>query len=225
MDFDLSDELGAPSPGSQQPSQSQGLGSAMGTQNTAAFSSAADMDGAFDDMDDEDVSDVLVLTKAVLSERGSPQILPFENVVNDLNRVVVHQQKMVDEALEDPERSEDEKFAASLYQMEIDRIKYLVSSYLRTRLRKIQLFPAHIFKSDLKARLSRAELKFLSKYVGMMEQHLHDSALREIPENFQSIYDNGEQTGIPMIPSPNLFENRHANETSAFSNSCSWIIN
>jgi|SaaInlStandDraft_5_1057022.scaffolds.fasta_scaffold108520_1 GINS complex subunit 4 len=204
MNFDLSDDLGVASPGSQRPSQSQGAEGALGMQSSAAFSAAADMDGGFDDMDDEDVSDVLVLTRALLSERGSPQLLPFENVVNDLNRVIVHQQKMVDEAMEDAERSADEKFAASMYQMEIDRIKYLVGAYLRTRLRKIQLFPAHILKSDLKSRLSRAELKFLSTYVRLMERHLHDSALREIPENFQNMYDDGAQTGIPMIPSPNL---------------------
>ena len=50
----------------------------------------------------------------------------------------------------------DEALAASLYQMEIDRIKYLLASYLRTRLFKVEHYARHVMSDpELQSRLSK----------------------------------------------------------------------
>lgn len=162
--------------------------------------------GGFDDEGEVENKDPAILRRALFNERASPRILPFEQrVVVELTEIISHQQAVCDEILEDPKSTADDKFAVSLYQMEIDRLKYLIASYLRTRLRKIQLYPLHIVKSDLKYRLSTAEDTFLRQYVDIMGHHMNESVLSSLPEQFRTLSDDGsERSGISMIPSPNL---------------------
>ena len=51
------------------------------------------------------------------------------------------------------------KFAASVYKMEIGRIRFTISSYLRTRLEKIQSFIFHLLGLEEKVRLCRIYLQ------------------------------------------------------------------
>jgi len=51
-------------------------------------------------------------------------------------------------------------------QMEIDRVKYLLASYLRTRLRKLERFAFHVLRDkSCYDRLSPAEFKFVRECV------------------------------------------------------------
>lgn len=63
------------------------------------------------------------------SERRSLcSVVIFTRVIYDL------QQEIIDESQKDA----DAVFIASMYQMDIDRVQYLISSYLRTRLVKVR---------------------------------------------------------------------------------------
>lgn len=78
---------------------------------------------------------------------------------------IENQQEMIDEPRDDPEKA----FIAVLYQMEIERVKYTLTRYLRTRLRKIEKSVLFIAQSDdMKRRLSPQELDFLKKYINAM---------------------------------------------------------
>lgn len=53
--------------------------------------------------------------------------------------------------------SPEEAFSASLYQMELERLRYSLSKYLRTRLRKVERDALHVLSSaeeDMQGRLS-----------------------------------------------------------------------
>ena len=53
--------------------------------------------------------------------------------------------------------SPEEAFSASLYQMELDRLRYSLSKYLRTRLRKVERDALHVLASadgEMEGRLS-----------------------------------------------------------------------
>lgn len=53
--------------------------------------------------------------------------------------------------------SPEEAFSASLYQMELDRLRYSLSKYLRTRLRKVERDALHVLASseeEIQGRLS-----------------------------------------------------------------------
>jgi GINS complex subunit 4 len=83
--------------------------------------------------------------------------------------------------------------------MEIDRVTYLLTAYLRARLFKvvssciqytvesltvccqIQSFPNHVLSSTANInRLSHQELKFAEKFVKLREQHFAKSALSQV---------------------------------------------
>ena len=91
------------------------------------------------DSDDEATNeDIDKLKVALRNEKACPEILAFEEeVVDDIHELVKAQQGHVDEFREGNDETET-AFAVSLYQMEIDRIQYLLASYLRTRLAKVQ---------------------------------------------------------------------------------------
>ena len=112
------------------------------------------------------------------------------------------QQELVDDA----GNSVDEKFLADLYQCEIDRIRYLLKSYLRTRFLKITQYARYILQDqELCSRLSHAELEEVAvPYMELLEKNLEESFLKHLPEKFQS--HRGKHRDFNLIAEPNLDE-------------------
>ena len=157
--------------------------------------------------------DPRTLRKAILNERAAPHILPYERqAVEELTEVINNQQKIIDGVMDFKPRNEeesqkmaDDKFACSLYQMEVNRLNYIVTSYHRTRLSKIQQYPMHIYRdNDLKQRLSKSELSFLGNYIDLMSGHLEQTVTNHLPPQFKSLTDEGSLGSVSMIPRPNL---------------------
>ena len=155
--------------------------------------------------------DPRTLRKAIMNERAAPHILPYEqSAVEDLTEVIRNQQKIIDDVMDyqpknKKEEIADDKFAASLYQMEVTRLNYIVTSYHRTRLRKIQQYPMHIYRdSELRQRLSKAELAFLSNYIDLISRHMEQTVTNNLPPQFRSLTDEGSGGSVSMIPHPNL---------------------
>lgn len=73
------------------------------------------------------------------------------------------------------------------HQMEVDRIRYIISSYLRTRLEKIETFTAYLLKRDREKIdeddriMSKAEFKFAEAFMTNMKSHFHNEVLRYLP--------------------------------------------
>jgi GINS complex subunit 4 len=79
-------------------------------------------------------------------------------------------------------------FRRITHTMELERIRYIVTSYLRCRLQKIEDFTQHIIEEERnrpaeKKRLSEAEMKFAEDYFESIEKHFQQLALRHIPPN------------------------------------------
>jgi GINS complex subunit 4 len=70
--------------------------------------------------------------------------------------------------------------------MELERIRYLISAYLRSRLQKIEDFTQFILSEEEKRtpdkkRLSEAEQKYAEEYFKSIENHFTQLALRHLP--------------------------------------------
>lgn len=79
-------------------------------------------------------------------------------------------------------------FRRITHRMELERIRFVVTSYLRCRLQKIEDFTQHIVteernRSVQKKRLSVAETKFAEDYFDSIEKHFQQIVLRFIPPN------------------------------------------
>lgn len=107
-----------------------------------------------------------IMEEAWINEKFAPEILPHKYEVVEL---LLGQIQYFEEKLEDLDSKDLQK---NIRQMEIDRLRYLVSSYLRNRLEKIETFVVAIVKDEEK-RLERnedlyltpAELEFARNYV------------------------------------------------------------
>ncbi|KAH1177092.1 hypothetical protein KIL84_010794 [Mauremys mutica] len=88
--------------------------------------------------------------------------------------------------------------------MEIERIRYVLSSYLRCRLVKIEKFFPHILEKE-KSRaegepsvLSPEEFAFAKEYIANTETYLKNMALKHMPPNLQKV------DLLRLVPKPNL---------------------
>ncbi|KAL5021724.1 hypothetical protein ScPMuIL_000879 [Solemya velum] len=152
---------------------------------------------------DESSEEVEVLTAAeVLSkleqawadEKFAPDLLEAKT---DLVECMLEQ---INEMEENIQRAKRGDFKVSLHRMEIDRIRYLLSSYLRCRLMKIEKHTTHILeqeqmrKEEENSRLSPEEYTFAKEYQASMEGHFKNIALRHMPPNLQSL--DPKQTAV-----------------------------
>lgn len=83
-------------------------------------------------------------------------------------------------------------FRRITHRMELERIRFVLASYLRCRLQKIEDFTQHIITAERerpadKKRLSQAEVKFAEDYLESIEKHFQQVALRHIPPNQDDI--------------------------------------
>lgn len=105
-------------------------------------------------------SPVSKLSTAIRQEKFSPEILPFQHeTVGQLMESVRSQS----ERLKQIKVAENNKAFVDLQLLELERIKYLLKSYLRTRLHKIETNIFYVVKENLTSLLSEAEFIYAKK--------------------------------------------------------------
>ncbi|MED6189636.1 hypothetical protein PIB30_097990 [Stylosanthes scabra] len=196
---------------------------------------SSSMDGSIPTMDEFEAllstTDVELLKRAWRSEKASPEILRYDT---DLVSRLTEQIQLMEETVEEKSTSGADPLSLSLYQMDLDRTLFLLRSYLRVRIQKIEKYMFHIRKTDeLWNRLSKGEKDFTSRkgssnlhayayryYASLvfesnefsccrciedLKQHLEESVLSKLPENYQSVE---KQSVISeeddMVPEPRL---------------------
>lgn len=90
-------------------------------------------------------------------------------------------------------------------QLEVDRIKYMLYSYSRVRLRKIQKLYLYIAATnDELAKMSEAEIEFYNKFSQARQNHMFKSTLRHMPKGYSELGDGLEE--VPTGPEKTIFE-------------------
>ncbi|KAK6254356.1 hypothetical protein SCA6_015661 [Theobroma cacao] len=148
-------------------------------------------------------TDVELLKRAWRNEKAAPEILPFEEA---LVKRAKEQIQLMEETVDEFEESGHDPLIASLYQMDLDRAQFLLRSYLRVRLQKIEKLMFYIWKSDTyHHRLSTEEEKFAERCIRDIGKHLEETVLSKLPDNYQSLL---KQSIISeeddMVPEPQL---------------------
>ncbi|XP_033014869.1 DNA replication complex GINS protein SLD5 isoform X2 [Lacerta agilis] len=101
-------------------------------------------------------------------------------------------------------RAERGDLKVSIHRMEVERIRYILSSYLRCRLRKIEKYFPHVLEKEKTraegepALLSPEEFAFAKEYMANIEAHLRNVALKHMPPNLQKV------DLLKSVPKPNL---------------------
>lgn len=158
-------------------------------------------------------TDVDELCRAWVNEKIAPDILPHkEEVVRRLISAVQEQDTALGQAR--ALARAEEATAASVQWMDVNRTWYVLRSYLRTRLAKIEAHVLHILNEPtLFGRLSDAEREYAKGYTHLLDGHFHRSVLAALPPRYDSMLQEledvgpgGEASGAPfdMIPEPGL---------------------
>jgi hypothetical protein len=99
--------------------------------------------------EEEEEDDIGLLQRGWLNERSSPELLPYlHDIIANVLEVIRRQQQFIDTIGYNGRGSgEDDVFMGIYYELEVERIKFLIRSYIETRLQKVALYrkPVHIY--------------------------------------------------------------------------------
>lgn len=120
------------------------------------------------------------------NERLAPEILPHKN---DMVECMLGQIQHMEHNINKLPKTD---LRAQIHRMELNRIKFIICNYLKTRLSKIERFCIPIV-SEEKQRivsgtnyLTASEFKYALDFLSNMEHHLKSVALDKMPVNMQA---------------------------------------
>ncbi|KAL8419802.1 hypothetical protein RB594_002822 [Gaeumannomyces avenae] len=147
--------------------------------------------------------DLQLLTRAWVAERSAPELLewPADSLFERINERIKEQIETVEEMTGnmDPKTN----FALIVIQTELERYKFLVRSYLRARMAKIDKHTLHYLSTPaLRARLSESELAYATRHQALLHNHYLSSFLASFPPALQNLNDTAGN--ISMIDTPDL---------------------
>ena len=134
------------------------------------------------------------LTEAWMNEKFAPELLESQI---DLVECMLAQVK----ELENSFTGKEKDMASSLQKVELERVKFVITSYLRERLKKIENNVIHVLAEEAKSetsKLSPEELVFARSFADNMQKHFNTLALKQMPSNMQTL---DRKKNIPM---PNM---------------------
>ncbi|KAF2147523.1 uncharacterized protein K452DRAFT_262071 [Aplosporella prunicola CBS 121167] len=148
-----------------------------------------------------EAADLQELTRLWVAERVAPEVLPYpEGLMESVLARVRAQIELVEEQTGnmDPKTN----FRLILYQTELERFKFLVRSFLRARIAKIDKYPLHILATAPAGTLSASESQYLHAHQALLSSHYAASFLSQFPAQLQRLDDKAG--GISMVDAPDL---------------------
>ncbi|KAL9026533.1 MAG: hypothetical protein Q9196_004818 [Gyalolechia fulgens] len=138
--------------------------------------------------------DLQDLTRVWVTERSAPELLPWPSALMERIERVEAQVGNID-----PKTN----FRLIIIQTELERFKFLVRSFLRTRIAKIDQHTLYILNNRTQsARLSWSELQYANAHQTSLETHYRSSFLSHFPTSLQRLDDTAG--GISMIEQPDV---------------------
>lgn len=130
------------------------------------------------------------LRTAMLNEQNAPELLPYESEIITTARSLVTEHT---ERVDDEEDSAEASLETHLQRMELDRINYMLRTYYRIRIKKVEKFVWHLHSSEeLLGLLSEDEQMFAMKYRDLAEQHFGFSFLSMLPQRLQKVQEKND---------------------------------
>ncbi|KAJ6589050.1 hypothetical protein B0H19DRAFT_1102714 [Mycena capillaripes] len=144
------------------------------------------------------------LTRHWMNERHAPDILPAQDVLlSSLLDHIRRQSDTIQLLRGDPSTSEEEHIRIMLAQTEVERVKFIVRSYVRTRLFKIENYARYIIANeDVQTRITTAERDYASRHAHLIDRHFYASVLQSLPESQAGLDDIPNFIMPPMVTEP-----------------------
>ena len=164
-----------------------------------------------DDIDiNENVKLYETLKRAWNDEKNAPILLKFKSTeVARFQTLLASREREIEEMENSANESGDgnEMLLSAIGREELNRAKYVLRSYLRTRIKKIQQFPVHVLQREREA-VSGKELAFTEELVKAYEEHaksvLANFPLKEYQSAFMEFGDEkNKKEELTMVSHPN----------------------
>lgn len=125
-----------------------------------------------------------ILQNTWLNEKFAPELLPHKSDMLDL---MLGQIEHMEENISQLDKND---FRYVAHRIELERIKYILTSYLRCRVKKIERFTRAILDEDderpaNKKRLSDEERRYATAHMELIRKHFHQIAIQHMPTNLQ----------------------------------------
>lgn len=141
------------------------------------------------------------LAGTVILEKLAPDILPYDASLVD--RTVARLREQIDTVEQDELTT---GLLSIILQSDIERVRYLLRSYMRTRLWKIDTYAQSLLAEPAQqGRLSPLERQYLFKHAALLGRHLEAAALDSMPSasSMKRLNDKAA-AGISMVDEPDL---------------------
>ncbi|KAI1328275.1 hypothetical protein F5Y16DRAFT_369253 [Xylariaceae sp. FL0255] len=151
----------------------------------------------------DETRDLQALTRAWVAERSSPELLPWpaDRLFERVNGRIKQQIEKVEEMTGDMDPKTN--FALIVIQTELERFKYLMRSYLRARIAKIDKHTLHYLSTaELRGRLSDTEQAYATRHQALLHNHYLSSFLSAFPPSLQNLNDTAGN--VSMVDTPDL---------------------
>lgn len=148
-------------------------------------------------------NDLAKLTQTWVKERTIPELLPYESEL--LDRMLERVRKQIEyielNSIELQQGEEEIKLLLVLVENELDRVQFLIRSYVRARLQKID-DTAIFLRSDEQelSKLSPDETVYMEKHLELLMELFNSQFLSNMPESLQALDE--EAGGISMVTQP-----------------------
>ncbi|KAI9033586.1 hypothetical protein CLU79DRAFT_841507 [Phycomyces nitens] len=167
------------------------------SQEDSLYAQAVAVSQLTEHYDDDQVN---ALTHAWINERNSPELLKYkrrlvESLLDKLREKI--------DSLDSTTVDAKNMFISVVYETEVERIRYLIKSYLRVRLFKIEKFALHLLRlPDYEDIMSPQEIIYARSYQELMDGSNHEAFVRMLPP---SQHKQDEISGeFSMIVTPNM---------------------
>ncbi|KAF4950640.1 hypothetical protein FGADI_8044 [Fusarium gaditjirri] len=147
--------------------------------------------------------DLQALTRLWVAERSAPELLewPAAGLLERVNTRIKSQIEKVEDMTGDMDPKTN--FALIVIQTELERYKFLVRSFLRARIAKIDKHTLHYLSTqELRDRMSPTEAAYATRHQALLHNHYLSSFLASFPQQLQNLNDTAGN--ISMIDSPDL---------------------
>lgn len=113
---------------------------------------------------------------------------------------------MQDHVIQEAEASPEKELLRTIITVEVTRVRYMLRSYLRTRLLKIERYVMYCLDNEnVRSRLSSLEDEYAQQYVRLVVGVLSKGVTSRLPEAFSSAFKQASaHSANDMIPAPDL---------------------
>lgn len=141
-------------------------------------------------------------------EMNCPELLPYDEDTITLQMELLESQedsieKLLEQASSSAPRDSSRtdpgvaSIIASIYKMDADRVRFMLTDLSRTRLAKIEEHP--LYMREMVDRMSEQEISYLKQYGELLEGHFHRTVLDHLPKDAWKKLDQPEMIDFPNM--------------------------